>query len=291
MTAALELLGMSVRFERFTLGPLEIELEPGRVVGLVGPNGSGKTTTLRCVAGNLYPDEGTFAVFGRRPALDDGSWKALLGYVPDQPEFYEWMTGHRFLAFWSAFYPDWSNTLAGELSRRFRLDLDEKVKHLSRGNRVKLSLVSALAHRPRLALFDEPTAGLDPVVRSEVFDTLVEMLEDGRSTVLYSTHIVDDLHRLADELVFLRDGSIQTRVAKDDLIDRWRRLIFRYEGDPTAVAGVVSTRRLGEAWEAVSSDGERTLASLGEAGAQPLQVAALELEEIAVEIMKGKADA
>jgi ABC-2 type transport system ATP-binding protein len=148
MTAALKLEGLTVHYPRFTLGPLDLTLEPRRVVGLVGPNGSGKTTTLRCVAGNLYPDGGSFSVFGLGPAVDDGSWKALIGFVPDHPEFYEWMTGRRHLEFLAGFYPGWVPDLAMELSSRFRLDLEERVDRLSKGNRVKLSLVAALAHLP-----------------------------------------------------------------------------------------------------------------------------------------------
>jgi ABC-2 type transport system ATP-binding protein len=291
MTVALELEGLTVHFTRFSLGLLDLTLEPGRVVGLVGPNGSGKTTTLRCVAGNLYPDGGTFSVFGRGPAVDDGSWKTLIGFVPDHPQFYEWMTGRRLLAFVSDFYPDWAPELAMELSSRFRLDLEERVDRLSKGNRVKLSLVAALAHLPRLALFDEPTAGLDPVVRREVFEVLGEMMEQEEMTVLYSAHILDDLHRLADELVFLRDGQVQMLAAKDDLVDRWRRLVFRYEGEPSALDGVVEVRRIGDVFEVISSDGERTEAALAEAGAENVRIAALELEEIAVNIMKGNGHA
>jgi ABC-2 type transport system ATP-binding protein len=209
-----------VHYKRFSLGPLDLDLEVGKVIGLVGPNGSGKTTTIRCVAGNLHRDAGTIDVCGRPAVPEDGAWKAAIGYVPDLPVFYEWMTAGRFLEFMSGFYATWSGPFAATLVGRFRLDLAEKVKRLSTGNRVKLSLVAALAHRPRLALFDEPTAGLDPVVRTEVFDVLCEMMEEGEMTILYSTHILDDLHRLADDLVFLSDGKIQLQSAKDDLIDR-----------------------------------------------------------------------
>jgi ABC-2 type transport system ATP-binding protein len=291
MNAAVELQGMLVRFARFTLGPLDLTVPPGRVVGVVGPNGSGKTTTLRCLAGNLYPDAGGFAVFGHRPTVHDGSWKALVGYVPDRPAFYEWMSPRRFLGFVSRFHPSWSEALAGELASRLRLDLDGKLAHLSPGNRVKVSLVAALAHRPKLALFDEPTAGLDPVVRSEVFDVLTELLEDGRTSLLYSTHILDDLQRLADELVFLSDGAITLQATKDDLLDRWRRLLFRYGGELPGLEGVVHETRRGETREVVTRDGERTIAALHAGGIENVRASALSLDEIAVHIMKGVGDA
>jgi ABC-2 type transport system ATP-binding protein len=288
MSAALTLRGLTLRYNRFTLGPLDLELKPGRVVGLVGPNGSGKTTTLRCVAGNLYPDAGEITVHGRRAAPHDGSWKELIGYVPDKPVFFEWMTAGGFLEFMSGFYPDWSSRFAGELARRFRLDLGARVRQLSTGNRMKVFLVAALAHRPRLALFDEPTAGLDPVVRTEVFDTLWGMMEREEMTILYSTHILDDLHRLADDLVFLRDGGVNVHSSKDDLIDRWRRIRFRYDGESSRLEAVVKSTHLGQDHEILSSDGDRTLTALSAIGAHEIRACPLSLEEIAVNIMKGE---
>lgn len=287
MDIALGLRGLEVRFDRFTLGPLDLDLAAGKVVGLVGPNGSGKTTTIRCVAGNLHRDAGSVEVCGRAAVPEDGSWKASIGYVPDVPVFYEWMTAGRFLDFVSGFYPTWSGPFAAELSSRFRLDLQEKTKRLSAGNRVKLSLVAALAHKPRLALFDEPTAGLDPVVRTEVFDVLCEMMERDNMTVLYSTHLIDDLHRLADELVFLISGAIRLHEPKDDLVDRWRRIRFQHADALSDLEGVFQHERQDRLHELVTPDGEKTAAELAARGAEAIRLQPLTLEEIAVLIMKG----
>jgi ABC-2 type transport system ATP-binding protein len=286
MKRALELRELEVRFKRFTLGPLDLELEPGKVFGLVGPNGSGKTTTIRCIAGNLRKDGGAVSVCDRIADPQDGSWKEAIGYAPDVPVFYEWMTGRRFLEFIAGFYPAWSDSFAAELSQRFTLDLGEKVKHLSKGNRVKLSLVAALAHRPHLALFDEPTAGLDPIVRTEVFDVLWEMMEADGMTILYSTHILDDLHRLADELIFLMDGRIRQRAGKDDLIDQWRRIRFQHPDDLADLDGAVTHDRQGDVHDIVTRDGEKTEAALGAQGATSIRAQPLTLEEIAVHIMR-----
>ena len=272
MTPALDLRGLALRYKRFTLGPIDLRLEPGRVVGLIGPNGSGKTTTLRCVAGNLYPDAGSIVVHGWTARTNDAGWKAMIGYVPDRPEFFEHQRAGAFLRLISHLYPDWSDTLARELIHRFRLDPQRKVKQLSAGDRMKVWLIAALAHRPKLALFDEPTAGLDPVVRSEVFDVMGTMMESEEMTILYSTHILDDLHRLADELVFLDRGQVRLHAAKDDLIDSWRRIRFR---------------RNGESREVVSQDVPTTLTELSGSGAETVSVSPLTLEEIAVAIMKG----
>jgi ABC-2 type transport system ATP-binding protein len=232
-------------------------------------------------------DAGTIDVCGRPAVTEDGSWKEAIGYVPDAPIFFEWMTAGRFLDFVSRFYPTWSGSFATNLSRRFRLDLKEKTKHMSAGNRVKLSLVAALAHRPRLALFDEPTAGLDPVVRTEVFDVLCEMMERDDMTVLYSTHIVDDLHRLADELVFLIEGKVGLHEAKDDLVDRWRRIRFLHAEPLSDLDGVMHHERDGRLHELVAPDGDKTAAELATRGVESIALEPLTLEEIAVQIMKG----
>lgn len=286
MSTALRIRGLQLQFPRFTLGPLELDLEAGRVVGLVGPNGSGKTTTIRCIAGNLNRDAGVIEVCEKPARPDDGSWKENIGYVPDTPIFYDWMTAGRFLEFMSGFYPTWSGPFAAELASRFRLDLQEKIKRLSLGNKVKLSLVAALAHKPRLALFDEPTAGLDPVVRTEVFDVICKMMEQEEMTVLYSTHIMDDLHRMADELVFLVSGQIYLHEPKDTLVDRWRRISFQHPDSLTDVPGVLDYERQDRLHELVTPDGEKTASELAARGAEAIRVQPLTLEEIAVQIMK-----
>ncbi len=288
MNAALTLNKLKIRFKQFTLGPLSLTLEPGRVYGLVGPNGSGKTTTLRCIAGNLAPDAGGFDVADIPASPHDGKWKEPIGYVSDDPVFYEFMTGNAYLKFMKGFYPSWSDSFTTELAQRFTLDLKKKVKHLSKGNRLKLALIGALAHRPKLALFDEPTAGLDPMVRTEVFEVLWEMMEKEDMTILYSTHILDDLHKLADELVFLVNGQIIAKTPKDDLLDTWRKFAIRTEKLPDGLECVYTAKKNAHEWVLVSHNGDQTLQSLHEAGFNQITATPLTLEEIAVNILKGK---
>jgi ABC-2 type transport system ATP-binding protein len=287
MEYALGMRDVEVRFRNFTLGPLNLDLPPGRVVGLVGPNGSGKTTTMRTIAGILDRDQGLIEVCDKPAVPEQGAWKQAVGYVPDRPLFYEWMKGSAFLELIARFYPRWDAAFARELADRFRVDLSARIKRLSAGNRVKLSLVAALAHRPALALFDEPTAGLDPVVRTEVFDVLGTMMENGAMTVFYSTHILDDLHRLADDLVFLERGRVRLHVAKDDLVDSWRRVRFHFGGDLPDLPGAVQHSCQGRVHELVTTDCGRTVAELDGLGAESVRATAMSLEEIAVHIMKG----
>ncbi len=274
-------------FPDFKLGPINLELEPGTVLGLVGPNGAGKTTSIQCLVGLLRADSGEMKVFGRPNDLNKPEWKLDIGYVGDIHVFYERWTAARNLHFLSQFYPDWSYQKASALAERFQLPLNKRAKDLSTGNRVKLSLVSALAHSPKLLLLDEPTSGIDPVVRTEVLDVLFEVLETGDRAIFYTTHILPEISRLADELAFIDDGQIWFRTPKEDLNDRWRKISFRLAGADTAFKSAVSHRREGADHQVISSDFEATLQQLKELGAENIQDMRMSIEEIAVQILKG----
>ncbi|HEY6322184.1 MAG TPA: ABC transporter ATP-binding protein [Thermoanaerobaculia bacterium] len=284
---AFALTGVEKRFPGFTLGPLDLDLEPGTVLGFVGPNGSGKSTTLGCIAGLVVPEAGSIEVFGRPADPREGTWKADLGVVAETHGFYLNRSVEENLRFLSRFLPGWSQERARQLAGRFALPLDKQVRHLSKGNVAKLALVAALGHAPRLLLLDEPTAGLDPVVRSEVLDVLWEVLEDGEHAMFYSTHVLSDISRLADELVFLRDGRILLRSGKDALTDGWRRISFRLGERDVAVAAAVEYRRVRAEHQVVSDDGEATLAQLRELGAEAVEQSRMTIDEIAVTILKG----
>jgi len=209
---------------------------------LIGPNGAGKSTTLNILAGLIRPDAGGAELNGAPITPDDARWKFDVGYIGDEPVFYERWSGAKNLAFIGQFYPDWSQPRAEELARRFDLDLSKKAFELSRGNRTKLYLLTVLARKPKLLLFDEPTSGLDPVVRSEVLDVLWESVEAGEQAILYSTHILSDISRLADHLLFLINGKLTLRETQENLLDRWRRISFPAKAEDVRLPGVVSER-------------------------------------------------
>ena len=285
-TTAARLFGLTKRFRGFQLGPLDITLEPGTVLALVGPNGAGKTTTLNCMAGLLVPDEGGTEVFGAPVHPARPAYRRDVGYVGEESGFFQRWTAGRNLDYLAKLLPGWSHDRARRLADRFGLPLSKAVKDLSRGNRTKLMLVAALAHGPRLLLLDEPTAGLDPVVRAEVLDVLWEITEDGEHAVLYSTHVLSDISRLADELAFLRDGQLVLRTGREELNERWRRVSFRLQDANVELAGVVEHRRVRAEHQVITQDAPATLQQLTELGAEAVEVSRMSVDEIAVQILK-----
>jgi ABC-2 type transport system ATP-binding protein len=287
MTKAMSIKDLVKSYSGFQLGPLSLDLEPGTVLGYIGPNASGKTTTFHCLTGLERADSGRMEFFGKANDTEKIDWKLDVGYVGDRHAFFEGWSGEKNLEFRSRFYPGWSTELARDLARRFNLPLDKKAKDLSTGNRVKLSLVSALAHSPRLLLLDEPTTGLDPVVRKEVLDALFEVLESGERSILYATHILPDISRIADELAFLIDGKLMMRCPKDDLLDKWRRISFRSASQvPTLKAAVEHLTEKNE-HQVISADADTTLSHLRTLSVENVQETRMTIDEIAVEILKG----
>ncbi len=284
--AAARLSGLVKSFPGFELGPLDLTIEPGTILALIGPNGAGKTTTLNCMAGLIIPDEGGTEVYGAQVHPTRTEYRRDVGYVGEESGFFQRWTVKRNLDYLARLIPSWSRDRARRLAERIALPLNTPVSKLSRGNQTKLAIVAALAHAPRLLLLDEPTAGLDPVVRAEVLDVLWEITEDGEHAVLYSTHVLSDINRLADELVFLRDGRIVLRTGRDELAESWRRVSFRLQDDDVELPDVVEHRRVRTEHQIITRDAEATIQRLTELGADAVEVSRMSVDEIAVQILK-----
>ncbi|HKJ01784.1 MAG TPA: ABC transporter ATP-binding protein [Longimicrobiales bacterium] len=199
----------TVEYPEFTLGPLDLSLDRGERVALVGPNGAGKSTTLKGLVG-LLPRYGGSVTFDGTELRDAGAEvRARIGVLPERVLGFGWMTVTEHLDFLASFYPTWDFRYAAELAQRLELPESTKVADLSKGNGVKLSLVAAEAYRPPLLLLDEPTSGLDPVMRTEVLDLIEECApRDGDRTVVFSSHILEDIEAAADRVVMLREGRL-----------------------------------------------------------------------------------
>jgi ABC-2 type transport system ATP-binding protein len=286
MENAFQISGLVKEFPEFRLGELDLDLNPGTVLGYIGPNGSGKTTTMHCMVGLIKPDRGSIKIFGKENDPNNASWKFDIGYVGDKHVFYENWSGAKNLNFLSQFYPDWSDEYANQLAKRFEVPLNKAAKDLSSGNRVKLSLIGALAHYPKLLILDEPTAGLDPVVRTEFLEVLFDVVETGERAIFYSTHILSDISRIADELAFLHNGRIKLKSAKEDLTDSWRTITFKMDKHHEIINGVVKIEIQNNEYKVISSDTSLTLEHIVELGASDINETRMSIDDIAVEILR-----
>lgn len=222
---ALQVRGLQKRYGRDTaLDGIDLSVPEGSVVLLVGPNGAGKTTLLKVLMDLLPADEGDVQVLGRIPAREGAHVRAATGFLPESVEFpFARMRVREVLAFHARFRPRWDKTYAGRLADELELRMDVRWKKLSKGQRRRVQLTAALAHRPSLLLLDEPTDGLDPLVRETVLGLLARHLAETGATALYSTHVLHEAQSLADRLLVLKRG----RVGVDAPVEELRRSHLR----------------------------------------------------------------
>lgn len=221
----IEMLGVTKRYGNTTaIDGLNLKVGRGSILGLIGPNGAGKTTTIQILMGMLAPSEGRVRVLGIDVASDAPRMRRRVGYVPERHDIYPWMTVREVIDFTRGFYPTWDNDFAGEMIDLFALDQRKKVKQLSKGMLVKLGLLIGVSHRPELLILDEPTSGLDPIVHDDFLDAVMRSIRIGCTTVLYSSHNLGDIRRLADSVCILRDGRIMVRRGLDELLSSVKRV-------------------------------------------------------------------
>jgi ABC-2 type transport system ATP-binding protein len=196
---------------------LHLTVPRGTVLGLLGPNGAGKSTTLRMIMGLLQPTTGTVRVLGRDPFQTPSQVRQQIGYVPETPQIYRWMTVREVLRFCRALYAGWKDEQAEMLLDAFQLPHHRKVRQLSKGMLAKLSLAIALAHEPQLLILDEPLSGLDPLARDEFLEGVLQGLCGGERTVIFSSHQLDEVNRLSDSVAVLHAGRLLTHCPLDEL--------------------------------------------------------------------------
>lgn len=211
--------GLWKQFPGFVLDHVSFRVPQGSIVGFIGENGAGKSTTINLILNELKKDGGEISVMGLDAS--DASVKEQIGVVFDECNFPEVFTADNIAKVLSGVYPSWDGQLFREYLERFKLPHSQQIGSLSKGMKMKLSIVCALSHKPKLLILDEATTGLDPVVRDEILDLFLEFIQDEEHAVFFSSHITSDIQKIADYVVLIHQGKIVFEERKDDLIDRY----------------------------------------------------------------------
>lgn len=268
---------------------INLEVKRGSVYGFLGENGAGKTTTIKMLLGLLRPTEGTVEVFGYNPIRNSIAIKRRVGYVPEDQTMYNWMTVEEICWFTSDFYPTWNKKLSEELLTRFDLPKNRKICELSRGMQAKLMLTLALSHEPELLILDDPTSGLDPIVRREFLESLVDLIQQEGRTVFFSSHIVNELERVADYIGIIHNGKLIISTELEKLKQQTKQIRLIFDTVPPeeliTTTGILRVEKgAHELVLTVSDFSDKKLAELQKQyQAKSAEVADLSLEDIFVE--------
>jgi ABC-2 type transport system ATP-binding protein len=233
MDLAIETRALNKSFNAFkVIDDLYLAVPAGSVFGLIGPNGAGKSTLIQMLTGIIRPDSGEGFILGRSIGEKDGSIRNRVGYVPEVPVMYPGFTIADMYRLGSKLYPFWDGQRCQELHQKFSLPEGQRIRNLSRGQKVQVSLIMALAMRPHLLLLDEPTAGLDPVVRRAFLQTIIDEVASQGTTVFCSTHNLNYLEQSADHIATLFQGRVLFSHSLDELKESVHRLQLIFAGEP-----------------------------------------------------------
>ncbi|MBI3921926.1 MAG: ABC transporter ATP-binding protein [Armatimonadetes bacterium] len=271
---------------------LNLQVPAGSVFGFLGLNGAGKTTTIRMLLGLLEPSVGSISVLGMNPLTHGVEIRRRVGYVAENQKMYGWMTVEETLRFVRPFYPTWNDSLAAELLRRFGLSPSAKLRTLSAGMNAKVALTLALAHEPELLVLDDPTSGLDAVVRREFLESIIGIIHEEGRTVFFSSHIINEVERVADWVGIIHEGTLKIAQPLESLKTQMKRLRLIFPSgcpDTVEIPGLLSTQKNGrETLLTVQGFSDATLRTLEEEYTpQTIEVHDLSLEDIFVETVKG----
>jgi ABC-2 type transport system ATP-binding protein len=265
MNPAIQLDHLSRRFGKVNVvDDVSFSIASGTTCGFIGLNGAGKTTTIRMLVGLLAPTSGQITVADCQMPDQRDRAKRLIGYVPDRPTVYSWMTGNEAIKFCKAIYgSQWDDSLVDTVVQSLRIDLKKKVKHLSKGSAAKLSLVLAIGHDPRVLILDEPTSGFDVLARDEFLEGILTVNTAAQAegkpprTVLFSSHSLGDVQRLADTVAILHQGKLLLHEPIDKLLGQTKRIrsVIDVERQKTiAPPGTVRESQVGREWTVTVTD-------------------------------------
>ncbi len=296
MSPVIKLEKLTKRFGSETaLDDVSLEVHPGTVFALLGENGAGKTTAIRIMLGLAEPNSGRTEVLGLPSAARGIEIRQRVGYVPERPTLYEWMSVEEIGWFTAGFHGNGFLPEYAGLVEQFKLPPKKKLKALSKGMKAKVALSLALAHRPELLILDEPTSGLDAMIRLEFLDSMVDRAAEGK-TIFLSSHQIAEVERVADMVAILRRGKLLLVEPLDELKARVRRLTLTLKDDasPPAPGGVILSQRFKpRQWQALVRDAtdEQLSALAAHDAVENVEINAASLEDIFVAYMQGDNDA
>jgi ABC-2 type transport system ATP-binding protein len=258
MSDVVEIRNLSRTFRsKKALNDVSFAVPRGCVFGLVGENGAGKSTLIKHLLGLWRAESGSVRVFGLDPVADPVSVLGRIGYLSEQPDLPEWMRVHEFLRYIQAFYPKWDGQYAEQLREQFGLDRSVRIRVLSKGQRAKLGLLAAQAHRPDLLLLDEPSSGLDPIVRRDILEAVIRTVSDEGRTVFFSSHLLEEIERVSDRVAMLHEGRLVLCDELEEIKNQYRKLVFHFDmpqSSAPAFSGALSIAGAGREWTVISKE-------------------------------------
>ena len=278
---------------KIAIHELSLTIPRGGVFGLIGGNGAGKTTLLRHILGLLKAQSGSVKVFGLDPVANPVGVLGRIGYLSEDRHLPNWMRVKELMRYTQAFYPGWDESYAEELRDAFDLDRKARIATLSRGQRARAGLLIALAHRPDLLVLDEPSSGLDPVVRRDILGAIIRTIGEEGRTVLFSSHLLDEVERVADRVAIIHQGRILLAASMDEIKETHRRVTLRFDqtvSQPPTLVGSLTQEGSGSEWTYVCNGESEQLRFAAQAlGATVVSDTALTLDEIFVTRVSGTA--
>ena len=224
MNNAIEIRDLTKDYGAFKLDHVSITVPGGTIMGLIGENGAGKSTTIKCLLDLIHPDSGTITLLGRDNRTGERAVLEDVGVVLDEAMFHDALTAAQVGTILRRLYRSWDPALFRRYLGQFSLPEKKEIKTFSRGMKMKLAIAAALSHHPKLLILDEATSGLDPVVRDEILDEFLSFIQDESHAILISSHITSDLEKAADYVTFLHQGRVVLQGAKDELLDTYGKL-------------------------------------------------------------------
>lgn len=276
---------------RPVVNSLDLRVPQGSVYGLLGRNGAGKSTAIKMLLGMVHPDGGSAAVLGEDALLLRPQTRARIGYLAEGHPLYRWMTVGETVRLTRAFYPGWNEALVEQILDHFALSRRLKLSRLSNGQRAQVSLALVVAADPELLILDDPTLGLDTVVRRDFLESLIQIIQRRGRTILFSSHILADVERVADRIGILVDGVLRVDCPTDQFRAAIRKVVLEFHREPPEVPawpGVVSSWRVGRRIELVIANFTEEHRRLAESlEPRALQVVELNLEDAFIDYTRG----